>query len=391
MMLSRRILQLKNEIVIGLMGHSFQCANLGVGALAISECYILKQITKNMHINLKIICFEASKGGKNYCETVESKVELEYYIYSPLMIKKFRSCDVILDVTGGDSFSDIYGSKIFCAGILLKTYALLSGKPVVLAPQTIGPFYKKINGIIANIYMRFVKQIFLRDEISIKALAKYNHGKVKNTADMAFRLPYHKKDLAGERIGFNISGLLFDKNNTLLKENHLDYPVLCTQIIDMLLAHGKKVVLVSHVIGDEITMTDNDYCACLKMRDKYPQVELSPVFQNPVAAKDYISGLDFFIGSRMHAVIAAVSSGVPAVSIAYSRKFSGVFEPLGYDATLDATKMNEKEILDRVTYYVEHKEELESKVQYTYHNAQEKLKNYEEYLEKLITGILNRG
>src|SRR4030042_4682892 len=44
----------------------------------------------------------------------------------------------------------------------------------------------------------------------------------------------------------------------------------------------------------------------------------------------YIIGLcDFFIGSRMHACIAALSQGIPAVGIAYSRKFSGVFESIG--------------------------------------------------------------
>ena len=43
------------------------------------------------------------------------------------------------------------------------------------------------------------------------------------------------------------------------------------------------------------------------------------------------------MGARMHACIAAFSSGVPVVPMAYSRKFEGLFGSLGYDRTVDCT------------------------------------------------------
>jgi len=42
--------------------------------------------------------------------------------------------------------------------------------------------------------------------------------------------------------------------------------------------------------------------------------------------KGVIGYCDFFIGSRMHACIAALSQGIPCVGIAYSMKFEGVFD-----------------------------------------------------------------
>src|SRR5690606_11977077 len=42
--------------------------------------------------------------------------------------------------------------------------------------------------------------------------------------------------------------------------------------------------------------------------------------------KHIIGNCNFFIGSRMHSCIAALSQGIPAVGVAYSRKFAGVFE-----------------------------------------------------------------
>ena len=44
----------------------------------------------------------------------------------------------------------------------------------------------------------------------------------------------------------------------------------------------------------------------------------------------YIIGLcDFFIGSRMHSCVAALSQNIPTIGLAYSRKFEGVFETVG--------------------------------------------------------------
>lgn len=382
---------MKKSVVIGLMGHSFHCMNLGVGALAISESAILDKIARELDIDIKIICFEAGKGDNDYHTAAKTEAELDYYTYSPAMIKKFKRCDLIIDATGGDSFSDIYGAKLYYVGIFLKIYALLSGRPVILAPQTIGPFAKKGNEVIANAYMRFVKRIFLRDEVSVKCLSKTNRRKSENTADMAFRLPYCRSERFKGKVGFNVSGLLYDEKNHILKDSAVDYPLLCSKIIEMLLEKGREVVLISHVIVDETTITDNDYCASLRLKEKYPQIEIAPVYKNPIEAKDDISGLDFFIGSRMHAVIAAASSGVPAVSIAYSRKFAGVFEPLGYDAILDATTMGTEEILEQVTFYVEHSGELKEKVRHTYENADKRLENYEAYLKQEVEKIVHRG
>ncbi len=64
---------------------------------------------------------------------------------------------------------------------------------------------------------------------------------------------------------------------------------------------------------------------------------LAPDFPDPSSAKTYIAGLDFFAGARMHACIAAFSSGVPVVPMAYSRKFQGLFGSLGFNRTVDCT------------------------------------------------------
>ena len=60
------------------------------------------------------------------------------------------------------------------------------------------------------------------------------------------------------------------------------------------------------------------------------------VYEHPSEMKWLIARLDWFCGTRMHACIAGLSSGVPTAAIAYSLKTQGVFESCGVgDAVCD--------------------------------------------------------
>src|SRR3546814_1842385 len=63
-------------------------------------------------------------------------------------------------------------------------------------------------------------------------------------------------------------------------------------------------------------------------------------FAGPCEAKSYISSLDYLVAGRMHACIAAFSSGTLVMTVAYSRKFSGLFGTLGYDFILPVRGMD---------------------------------------------------
>ena len=72
------------------------------------------------------------------------------------------------------------------------------------------------------------------------------------------------------------------------------------------------------------------------VRGRYDQCEIKYV----------IGQCDFFVGSRMHACIAALSQEIPAVTIAYSRKFVGVLNTIGVPSLVaDARQLDEQQIL----------------------------------------------
>ena len=118
--------------------------------------------------------------------------------------------------------------------------------------------------------------------------------------------------------------------------------------------------LIPHVVGGE-RHVENDYAVSYDLFEEYnhPNLILSPLFLDPISAKSYIAGMDFFMGARMHSTIAAFSSEVPVVPMAYSRKFNGLFtDTLQYPYMADMKVQSEAEILDGIKQCYEQKDKL---------------------------------
>jgi polysaccharide pyruvyl transferase WcaK-like protein len=86
-----------------------------------------------------------------------------------------------------------------------------------------------------------------------------------------------------------------------------------------------KLLLVPHVI--EKSSGHNDLLACRELWEKLgrdPRIHIIDETCDACVMKDAISRCDFFVGARTHSTIAALSSNVPTLSIAYSRKAYGL-------------------------------------------------------------------
>jgi polysaccharide pyruvyl transferase WcaK-like protein len=79
------------------------------------------------------------------------------------------------------------------------------------------------------------------------------------------------------------------------------------------------------------------------------RVACLPAGLSPGKTKWAIGRTDWFCGTRMHASIAAISSGVPASAIAYSDKTLGVFETCGQgEHVADLRYLETGEVVDRL-------------------------------------------
>jgi len=272
-------------------------------------------------------------------------------------IDALEKTDLVGDVRGGDSFSDIYGLKRFLiATIPVWTVIAVKGS-IVQFPQTYGPYTSGLSRLVARHLLLRSSTIIARDTRSRKVAEDIVGGRkpVELSPDVAFALHVRPPaaiemdpPLSGEfptgAIGLNVNGLMFNGGYSggNMFGLALDYAAFLPELAHTLLAATTgDLVLVPHTFapaGDP--ESDND--ASFKLRAALPAALQSRV---KIITGDYdchqiksiIGRCDFFIGSRMHACIGALSQGVPCVGIAYSMKFAGVFESVGMgDWVVDA-------------------------------------------------------
>jgi polysaccharide pyruvyl transferase WcaK-like protein len=119
----------------------------------------------------------------------------------------------------------------------------------------------------------------------------------------------------------------------------LDYTDLVAALLDLFIGRrGATVLLVPHVLGiGPDSESDLDACRAVNDRFRSRWPGRLHLFEEPFShreTKHLIGACDFFVGSRMHACIAALSQCVPAVGLAYSRKFAGVMDAAGGGAVV---------------------------------------------------------
>lgn len=408
----------KENMKICLLGASFDTGNLGVNALAESSIKIIL----NRWPRAEIVLLGSGSADGEHCLKLsgrEIRVRIERMRFCKNVFLRSHFCVLLLnamllkllplkglgkllsainpyvktlvetekvfDITGGDSFSDIYGLRRFLIyGFLQKWLVTLFGKELILLPQTYGPCTRSVTRRMAKSVLKRASIVYARDTESIEYIRKLfgNHsvnGKLHFMPDIAFVLDSDEPEtvdigsLENMRnedsvvVGLNISGLLYNGGYTRgnmfgLKTN---YPELIYDVVDYLMKDERVLLLlVPHVLAPSRTVED-DPSACRqlyeKLIEKYPgRIFLTQGKYNHNHIK-YIIGLcDFFIGSRMHACIAALSQSIPAVGIAYSRKFNGVFESVGLeDCVVDAYQCgNSAELLSIVEAAFEKRDQI---------------------------------
>ena len=350
---------------IGILGFDFESPNKGCEALTYSFINMLIECFGN---NLKIINY--SYGGLGSFPKKYTEIDFEVRrpnIKNPMDWKKIKNemsnLDMIFDVTFGDGFSDIYGKMWNVTTNMLKELAILSGKPLILLPQTYGPYKNPFLKMWAEHIVKKSYAVYSRDTASAKEMNIKCNGKVKVLTDMAFALPYHKefyhKVDTKINIGINVSALLWDsdyaKNNKFgLKVDYFSY---INSIIKKLLEDDNYVVhLIPHVIDkNDYNAAENDVRPCLEIKKQFSNIDrvvCAPAFDNPIEAKSYISNMDVFIGARMHATIGALSAGIATIPFAYSKKFKTMFGNLHYDYTIEARELDTETALEQTQTYI---------------------------------------
>lgn len=237
-----------------------------------------------------------------------------------------RSYDVIWDTGAGDSFTDIYGWKRFAQMFYVQRSAISAGLPLILGPQTIGPF-GRVGEVAARNVLRGAAAAFPRDEVSAQYQQSITSAQPTKSTDVVFALPTPHAEKSRD-IVLNVSGLLTNDNT------HVDaeyYRKLVRELITQLTEQGRQVTLLAHVLSNP--WGDDDVPA---VEELGRETGLEVVIPTDLAsARATLATANIVLGSRMHACLNALSMGVPTLPLAYSRKFAPLFGDIGWNHVLD--------------------------------------------------------
>lgn len=397
---------MRQKFEIGVLGAPINNMNLGCQALTYSLIILLEQISVKHNVQFHYYIFEGNPNRRLddiFCKRLQiapSKLESVNYGNHHDVLRKIKywkqnenvkivisKCDLIIDLTEGDSFTDIYGNERFINLTTIKEI-VEDNTSLLLGSQTYGPFHNIKNEKRAAKVIQKASAVFTRDQISKDYIKRISNVDPILTCDIAFCLPYKHQNKSNiripHRIGFNISGLLVSNRieNTPTESKKTVYDEFVDRVLRYLILKSYEVHLIGHVIAD--------YPINNIMKEKYPSVILAPEFDNPMDAKSYISSMDLFIGSRMHATIAALTSNTPVVPVAYSRKFAGVFEGIQYPYIVDLQKEDTDHAVQDIINRIENYDDTKSATEKSYLIAmKEKIECLHVY-DKVISELLKK-
>lgn len=394
---------------ICLLGGSLSTGNLGVSALGLAsikgilgvfpaarillqdwgdQSHIVAQLG-NRNVTVEVTDFHFAERLRARAGTRHLRLLANVHRRLPLALRRWLCAanstfdqllgvDSALALCGGDSFSDLYGQSGLWAQASMLLLMSELGKPLILMPQTLGPFASVNARHLARQVFERCQLVATRDLDGVDNLRRTFGGWLpSNTAicpDVGFTLD--PLAVARERepfvlgsaddrplIGLNVSGLLYLSSQRFgLKDS---YSHLIDAIIEWACSRAdRRLLLVPHVISptppeQDPTLLDRTYdvsdtAACRLVLSRYGKRYGDRIgcLGWPYTAgetKFLISHCDFMIGARMHACIGGTSQGVPTVTLAYSKKAQSVMGQLdGWAPVIDLRQASTDECLREI-------------------------------------------
>jgi colanic acid/amylovoran biosynthesis protein len=212
------------------------------------------------------------------------------------------------------------------------------GKPVSLWAASVGPFTAK-----PYVERFIVEHLAKYSALSVRESATHSYldnlgVATELVADPAFTMapePFDHETMMPEGadgcLGLNFSPLIRGYRKTESSRQALDVEII--QFVEQIIrSTDLGVLFVPHVGPLDGGAENSDYHYMKGLIEQAglnkSRVRLAPPNLNAAQLKHLISHCRFFIGARTHATVAALSTGVPTTSIAYSVKAKGINQDL---------------------------------------------------------------
>lgn len=289
-------------------------------------------------------------------------------------INAYFEADLVVSAPGNFLYSSGKLGLTFLITAYTMGYALLSGKPLYMLPQSIGPLHRNRDRILLRWILNRARIVMIREPLSIKELlyAGIRNPRCYLIPDLAFSLPSAPIQEALARLyAWNVDiltdrpllGITVINWGARVGKEELQRcyeEVLVKSIRYFLDSIGGKALIFSQVHGKARVNDDLMIARRVKARlSDDSRVILIEEDIPPDLLKAIYGLMDIFIGTRMHSNIFALSQGVPVIAIAYFPKTWGIMQMLGLEKwVLDIDKITTESLVSRLIELYQEREKI---------------------------------
>jgi len=290
---------------------------------------------------------------------------LRYQIYRE-MLPFLDKAEAVLSI-GGDNYSLDYGVPTLFT--VLDDIVLEKRRPLAIWGASVGPFNKNPDyEKYMSHHLKDVTMILARESITVDYLNSIGVSEnVCHVADPAFLMDPEEPEgiediitIDEEAIGINLSPLMA---KYVCRGDLKAWICKAASIIEDV---SKKTEMPIYLIPHETRphSSDSEFMQQVHslIKNKSSSIILIPQGYNAAETKWIISRMAFFAGARTHSTIAALSSGVPTLSLAYSIKAKGInqdiFGHLKYCINPEETSY--RMVSDRILSMLERNNDIKS-------------------------------
>ena len=321
------------------------------------------------------------------------------------LFEEFLGSDMIVAVSGNQLFSSgkfgwplpIIGFPIFLAFNFKK--------PVIIFPQSIGPFrYFWEEKYINYLYNR-VNKLFIRDFVSLERAEKLGIKKSNPQfiPDIAFTYP-SIDSLSAKNIldnyGFsplnkNLGITILSKMPSYMDKNNINhyYKELAETLSKLVSQRKYKIFVFNQVSGP--TEDENDLLGAKIVLSFIPvkiRHEIMVVKEklNPSELKGCYGQMDVFLATRLHSGIFALDMRVPTLFVGYLDKTIGVLRSIELDEFFfDLKEVTSEKLTEKLIYMDNHKDRIISNINKKMNAVSEKLYKFPEIIKESISNEKN--
>lgn len=243
------------------------------------------------------------------------------------------SADAVIDLSG-IAFVDKRGLPLLWYNMSCALPGTMFDIPVFKLSQALGPFQTGVNRWLAKATLSRCTAVIARGKQSYAYLEGLGLERTQVLPDVSFAMEISAQNLAQAQAVYNSFGagkaewIIVSPSqvvNQLCERQGIDFLVEMHRFVTSLLndTHA-NILILPHSLGQGKSK-NNDVELCQNLAQRLAdssRVHLHVAQEDPALLRAIIGEADFFIGCRFHAVVAALSMGIPTLILGWSHKYA---------------------------------------------------------------------